>query len=142
MLDQLAKPAPGKSCGPCTMCCKSLEIDHFNKPMGKLCVNCTGEGCAIYMERPKVCREFLCEWICERSLPPNLRPDRVGTILIDDQDADEYQAVCDPSKPMAWRNPLMFRHLVSVAKQGRLVIAKSGLKAWRIYEDGHASEYS
>jgi hypothetical protein len=143
ILDQLAKPALGKSCGSCTMCCRSLEIEELKKPMGKLCANCTeGGGCGIYAERPKVCREFLCEWICERTLAPNLRPDRVGTILIDDQDADEYQAICDPSKPMAWRNPVMFKHLLAVAKQGRTVIAKSGLRAWRIYEDGHTSEWS
>ena len=143
MLDQLAKPAPGKSCGSCTMCCKALEIEYFSKPMGTLCSNCTENGgCSVYQTRPKVCREFLCEWMCERSLPPHLRPDKVGTILIEDPDSDEYHAVCDPSRPMAWRQPVMFRHLVSVAKTGQTVIAKSGMRAWRIYEDGHTAEWS
>ena len=32
-LDDLA-PAPGKSCGSCTMCCTALEIPEFNKPAG------------------------------------------------------------------------------------------------------------
>ena len=36
---------PGKSCGACHMCCKALEIDHFNKPMGVLCVNWKDGGC-------------------------------------------------------------------------------------------------
>ena len=143
MFDQLAKPALGKSCGSCTMCCKALEIEHFDKPMGKLCTNCVASGgCGIYLERPKVCREFLCEWMCDRALPPHLRPDRAGTILIEDSDTEEYHAVCDPSKPMAWRQPVMFKHLVAVAKSGRTVLAKSGLRAWRIYEDGHTSEYA
>ena len=56
--------APGKSCGACTMCCSALEIAHFNKPAGPLCVNCrVGGGCAIYAERPQVCRDFECEWL-------------------------------------------------------------------------------
>ncbi len=39
--------APGKSCGSCTMCCSALEIAHFNKPAGPLCLNCRiGGGCA------------------------------------------------------------------------------------------------
>ncbi len=134
---------PGKDCGSCTMCCKSLEIEYFNKPMGEWCVNCihTG-GCKIYQDRPQVCRDFVCEWQRERSLPSTLRPDRVGTILIEDPDSDEYHAVCDPSKPLAWRHPLMFKHLVAMAKSGRMVVAKAGMKAWRIYDNGHWSEWA
>lgn len=125
------------------MCCRVLEIEFFNKPMGRLCTFCVeGGGCGTYETRPRVCREFLCEWMCERALSTQLRPDRVGTVLIDDPDADEYQAVCDPSRPMAWRHPLMFKHLVSIAKGGRTVIAKAGMRAWRIYENGHAVEWA
>ena len=47
---------PGKSCGPCTMCCKVLVIDHFKKDAGVLCENCTLKGgCKIYDTRPDVC---------------------------------------------------------------------------------------
>ena len=61
--------APGKSCGACTMCCSALEIAHFKKPAGPLCVNCrVGGGCAIYAERPQVCRDFECEWLTRRDL--------------------------------------------------------------------------
>ena len=134
---------PGKSCGSCTMCCKSLEIEHFKKPMGKWCDNCihTG-GCKIYLERPEVCRDFECDWMTDRSLPATMRPDRIGTILMDDADSDDYQAVCDPSRPMAWRQPLIFKHLVAMAKTGRTVVAKAGYRAWRIYPDGHTAEWS
>ncbi|MFO1134718.1 MAG: hypothetical protein U1E30_06015 [Rhodoblastus sp.] len=134
---------PGKSCGSCTMCCTALEIDFFNKPMGVVCKHCIkGGGCDAYATRPQVCRDFECDWMMERDLPPTLRPDKVGTILMEDPDNEDYQAVCEPTKPMAWRHPLVFKHLVAQAKAGRTVIAKSGLKAWRIYPDGHFSEWS
>lgn len=119
------------------MCCQVLEIEHFEKPPGILCTHCikTG-GCSIYAARPQVCRDYECSWMMERGLPSTLRPDKVGTILMEDPDSDEYRAVCDPSKPLAWRHPLVFKHLVSMAKDGRTVVAKAGLKAWRIYDTG------
>jgi hypothetical protein len=128
---------PGKSCGPCTMCCKVLVIDHFKKDAGVLCEHCTLKGgCKVYETRPDVCRDYECDWMMERSLGPQLRPDKVGTILMEDADSDEYQAVVDPSTPMAWRNPLVFKVLLSKAKEGRVVVAKAGAKTWRIFDDG------
>ncbi|MGA8447533.1 MAG: hypothetical protein WB766_20460 [Roseiarcus sp.] len=129
--------APGKSCGACTMCCSALEIAHFKKPAGPLCANCRlGGGCTIYAERPAVCRDFECEWLTSRELPRQLRPDLVGTILMEDGDSDEYRAVCAPERPMAWRHPRVFAHLVAVAKSGRIVVAKAGLTSWRIFGSG------
>jgi hypothetical protein len=130
-------PAPGKSCGSCTMCCKVLEIDHFKKPAGKLCQFCTlGSGCTVYESRPEVCRDYECLWLTERDLGAMLKPDRIGTILMEDPDTDDYLAVCDPTKPLAWRNPLVFKHLVAMAKDGHTVIAKAGMNSWRVFESG------
>jgi uncharacterized protein len=128
---------PGKSCGSCTLCCSALEIVELKKPAGPKCGNCLASGgCAIYAERPGVCREFECLWLTERNLPPNMRPDRIGTLLMEDDDSGEYRAVCEPSRPLAWRAPRVFAHLVSVAKTGRIVVAKAGLNAWRIFPSG------
>lgn len=125
------------------MCCQSLEIEELKKPMGKLCVHCVKEsGCSIYQSRPNVCREFLCEWLMDRQMSPIYRPDRIGVIFMEDPDNEDYQAVCDPSRPNAWRNPLVMKHLIAMAKAGHTVVAKSGMRAWRIYPDGHASEWS
>ena len=134
---------PGKACGSCYFCCKVLEIEEFKKPAGKLCEHCalTG-GCGVYDTRPDVCRDYYCRWKDERSFTSQLRPDKVGTLLMDDPDSDEYHAVCDPEKPFSWRNPLVFKHLVAEAKAGRLVVAKAGLRAWRIFEDGHWQEWA
>jgi uncharacterized protein len=129
---------PGKACGTCSMCCKILEIEELKKPAGPYCPNCkVGEGCGIYHSRPDVCRDYECLWKTDRTLSPQLRPDRSGTILMEDADSEQYQAVCDPDKPLAWRNnPLIFKHLVAVAKSGRTVVAKAGEKAWRIRASG------
>jgi Fe-S-cluster containining protein len=131
--------APGKSCGECTMCCSALEIDEFQKPAGPACVHCvSGGGCAIYAARPRLCRDFECEWLTSRTLPQHFRPDRIGTILMEAHDADEYRAVCAPTRALAWRNPRVFAHLVAVAKTGRVVVAKAGLSSWRIFASGDA----
>ena len=133
----------GKSCGPCTMCCKVLEIEHFDKRAGTLCKHCSiGAGCKIYKKRPDVCQDYECSWMMERDLPSTLRPDKVGTILMEDADSDEYQAVCDPAKPMAWRHPLVFKQLLMKAKEGRVVVAKAGLTAWRIYDNGEVAPWA
>jgi len=135
--------ALGKNCGTCVMCCKVLDIDEFKKPAGVLCQNCaSGGGCSIYATRPQVCRDYECLWLTERSYPMTLKPDRVGTILMDDPDSDEYHAVCDPAKPQAWRTPLVFHHLIAKAKEGRIVVAKAGLLAWRIYESGEIAPWT
>ena len=100
----------------------------FQEAPGPKCVNClSGGGCAIYTGRPEVCRDFECEWLTRRDLSRQLRPDLVGTILMEDADSDEYRAVCAPEKPMAWRHPMVFAHLVAMAKSGRIVVAKAGL---------------
>ena len=130
--------APGKSCGACTMCCSALEIAHFNKPAGPAVRQLPPRRRLhdLRRARPQVCRDFECEWLTRRDLPRQLRPDLVGTILMEDGDSDEYRAVCAPERPMAWRHPRVFAHLVAVAKSGRIVVAKAGLTSWRIFGSG------
>jgi uncharacterized protein len=129
--------APGKSCGSCTLCCAVLEIVELSKPAGPVCENCrAGAGCAIYADRPQVCRDFECEWLMSRELPRQFRPDLIGTILMEDPDSEEYRAVCAPAKALAWRNPKVFAHLVRMAKSGRIVVAKAGLLSWRVFASG------
>jgi hypothetical protein len=119
------------------MCCSALEIAELKKPAGKLCGDCRlGRGCAIYSERPQVCRDYECEWLTRRDLARQLRPDLIGAIFMEDADSDEYWAVCAPEKPMAWRSPRVFAHLVAIAKTGRTVVAKAGLMSWRIFASG------
>jgi hypothetical protein len=128
---------PGKACGPCSFCCKVLEISELDKKAGTWCEHCgdTG-GCGIYAARPGICRDYECLWKGDRGMSARLRPDRVGALLMVDPDTQQYRAVCDPTRPFAWRNPLVFKHLVAMAKAGRTVVAKAGVKAWRIHASG------
>ena len=120
------------------MCCSALEIDAFQEA-GRPALRQLPRRRRLRAStptRPEVCRDFECEWLTRRDLPRHLRPDLVGTILMEDADSDEYRAVCAPEKPMAWRNPRVFAHLVAVAKSGRTVVAKAGLASWRIFALG------
>jgi len=135
---------PGKACGECSFCCKVLEITELTKSAGKLCEHCLNlgsGGCGIYASRPQVCHDYECLWKGDRHMSPRLRPDRTGTILMEDPDSDEYRAVCDPEKPFAWLTPIVFKHLVAMAKSGRIVVAKAGLKSWRIRANGQWGPY-
>lgn len=53
----------------------------FAKPAGAPCPHLCAAGCAIYSERPPVCRRFRCAWLQETSLSELLRPDRCGVLL-------------------------------------------------------------
>jgi hypothetical protein len=50
------------------------EIESLSKPADVWCDNCTGTGCAIYADRPKLCRDFLCRWMTDETLPDTWRP--------------------------------------------------------------------
>jgi hypothetical protein len=91
---------------------------------------------AVYAARPQVCRDYECLWKGDRDMSPRLRSNRTGTILMEDPDSSEYRAVCDREKPFAWLTPLVFKHLVAMAKSGRIVVAKAELKSWRIRANG------
>ena len=129
---------PGKACGPCSFCCKVLEIDEFKKPAGKLCAHCalTG-GCGVYETRPQVCRDYHCRWKEERELvaAAAARPRRHA--------ADGRSRTATNITPSATRKsrfPGAIRSYSSIssreAKAGRIVVAKAGLRAWRIFADG------
>ena len=81
---------PGKACGECSFCCKVLEITEFKKPAGVWCEHCRKSGgCGVYETRPDVCRDYECLWKGDRGLGAQLRPDRVGVILMEDPDSDD-----------------------------------------------------
>jgi hypothetical protein len=73
----------GRECGSCVICCKTLEIDEpgLRKPAGTLCPHCPGTGCAIYADRPGLCRTWYCMWRRLSALPDDLRPDRCGVVF-------------------------------------------------------------
>lgn len=71
-----------RSCGECTVCCKTHGVRELNKPSGKWCEHCKiGEGCSIYAERPKECGEFKCAWLLGiKGGSLHQRPDRTKVV--------------------------------------------------------------
>jgi Fe-S-cluster containining protein len=54
-------------CDRCGVCCVVFDISTLNKPAGVPCSHLLENGlCAIYEERPAVCRAFKADEICER----------------------------------------------------------------------------
>jgi hypothetical protein len=76
-----------RGCGECRACCVVLGFEArpdespFTKPAGVACPHVCPTGCAIYDERPPVCRRFQCAWLQTPTLPASLRPDRCGVLF-------------------------------------------------------------
>src|SRR5215210_6075365 len=78
----MTMPAPDKSCGSCTLCCKLLAIGELDKPRDRWCDHCVpGQGCQIYESRPRECAHFECGWKVDERLGPEWRPDRCKFLL-------------------------------------------------------------
>jgi hypothetical protein len=82
----ILSPAP-RSCGGCRACCVEPSFVEggsstwFSKPRGVPCPYLADTGCAIYEDRPDLCRRFECEWLVNAALGEELRPDRCGVIF-------------------------------------------------------------
>jgi len=110
-----AVPAPEKSCGACTMCCKLFEVNWVDrpKPAGKWCHHCApGRGCAIWQSRPEGCRDYFCVWRIDPELAPEWRPDVAKFILTQMGPAFPLTVVVDPAQPNAWRREPYYSRLM------------------------------
>jgi len=93
----------GRACGSCTLCCKVIAVADFDKPPGVWCSHCIrGKGCGIYQTRPTDCRTFFCEWMLEKSLGPEWKPERAKFALVVGE-GTHLTAFVDPGFPSAWR---------------------------------------
>lgn len=79
---------PGRDCGECMVCCiePAIEGHGLDKPARVACAHCSSGGCAIYVDRPPVCREYHCLWRRLPFLDDAWRPDRSGVMI--DSSAD------------------------------------------------------
>jgi hypothetical protein len=110
-------PVPGRACGSCTLCCKTVAVAELAKPAGTCCLHALrGKGCAIYGSRPAGCRDFYCEWMLTRALGPEWRPDRARFALM--VTPTGHLAACvDPAFPSAWRRPPYYQILRRWARE-------------------------
>jgi hypothetical protein len=60
-------------CGRCGTCCVAPDISALKKPLGVRCVHLTdSRECAIYAERPAVCRDYRPDALCRLVAAPTL----------------------------------------------------------------------
>jgi hypothetical protein len=115
-----ASVVPGRSCGDCSLCCKLIRVDAFDKPPGAWCSHCApGRGrCKIYSERPTECIDFYCAWMVSPSLDDHWRPDKCKIVLQVESDGRLIAAHVDPSDPGAWRREPYFQTLKQFSTKG------------------------
>nr|WP_157460011.1 YkgJ family cysteine cluster protein [Deinococcus arboris] len=62
------------ACTACGACCAAPDIHALGKPLGVPCVHLgtdSGQGClcAVYADRPAVCRSYQPDWVCGEVAP-------------------------------------------------------------------------
>lgn len=63
----------GSGCQQCGTCCVGPDISSIGKPIGVACRHLDSEmRCAIYPERPDVCRRYMADEICRMVAAPSL----------------------------------------------------------------------
>ena len=99
-----SQPAPGRSCGTCTLCCKVFDVPALEKPAGQWCGHCKpGRGCGIHETRPGHCRSFHCLWMMQTWLGPEWKPERSKMVLTLDPATRNLLVQVDPGAAPAWR---------------------------------------
>jgi hypothetical protein len=129
---------PGKSCGSCTKCCTVMGIAEIKKPAWEECPHvAAGVGCKIYSERPRSCRDFICGWLLDPYMGPDLKPENCHVVFY--QRGDQHiVATCDAAYPDAWRAPNVVDFLHRLAKANaprRKVILMEKSRIWFVTEN-------
>jgi hypothetical protein len=103
--DYVAKVVPGRSCGDCSLCCKVMQVDEFDKPPGVWCRHCAPGhgGCTIHEARPPVCRNYFCGWLLSSNLGPEWQPSICKMMMNFEKDRRRISVHVDPGHPAAWQ---------------------------------------
>ena len=113
-----ARVVPGRACGTCTLCCKVIAVDDFDKKPGVWCPHCIrGKGCGIYEARPTDCRTFFCHWMTEKSLGPEWKPEKSKLVAVPG-DGGHMTVFVDPGTPGAWRQAPYFETIKHWSLEG------------------------
>ena len=130
---------PGKSCGSCTLCCKVMGIPEIKKRAWEQCSHVgDGVGCKIYSERPMSCRQFICGWLLDPNMGPDLKPE-VCHVVTYQRVGQHIVATCDADYPGAWRAPNVLEFLQRLARVNapkyKVILMEKG-QTWYVNEQG------
>jgi hypothetical protein len=129
--------APGKSCGSCTLCCKLFAIPELKKRAWDTCLHVApGRGCKIYADRPVACRKFVCGWLLDPNMGPELKPENCHIVFYP-RDEKNIAAMCDDDYPGAWRKPIVtefLHHLARISGPDRKVVVMEKSEIWLVTE--------
>ena len=133
----MPEPA-GRSCGACILCCWLPDIDALDKPANVPCAHCSpAGGCAIYPARPRLCRDFFCEWMTDARLGAEWEP-TVAHMMVYRQ-GPQTTILVDPAYPDAWRQEPHASQLREWAKapepEGGYVIVFVGDDVFKVRPD-------
>jgi len=121
-------------CQDCTGCCEVLEVPQVNKaflePCKYLGQTFFGKGCIAYLERPDVCKRYVCLWLESQrrsdvaSLPENMRPDVSKCVLGWPYSQDRETMFVYPfaEDQMAWLKPPVRDYLRDILAKGAKVV--------------------
>jgi hypothetical protein len=130
----LSRVVPGRACGTCTLCCKVIAVNDFGKLPGVWCPHCIrGKGCGIYETRPTDCRTFFCEWMLEKGLGPEWKPERAKFALVMGE-GGHLTAFVDPGFPTAWRSAPYIDAFRKLAAE-RVITIRTGTKVIVVLPD-------
>ena len=117
---------PGRTCGDCSLCCKVMKVDEFDKPPGVWCRHCAPGrgGCTIHESRPSVCRNYYCGWLMSASLGPEWQPSVCKMLINFETDQLRVSVHVDPGHPTAWRREPYYSQFKQWSRQfeGKKVI--------------------
>jgi hypothetical protein len=129
--------ASGKACGSCTSCCTVLGIPELKKRAWDRCPHVAmGTGCTIYSERPNSCRKFICGWLLDPNMGPDLKPENCHVVFFQ-LNEQHIVASCDAEYPDAWRKPNVVEFLHQLARSlgaNRKVILQEKGQTWFVTE--------
>jgi len=125
-----------RTCGTCTLCCKVLGVDEASTPRSAWCRHCDKKsGCKIYDQRPSACREFICLWLVDTSVPDDLRPDKCKVVFYANEH-DYFVADCDPGYPHAWLDPRVQMMIDNIVDEFGEIYVKAGANEKHLRNDG------
>ena len=61
------------TCTMCGACCVAPDISTLGKGLGVRCEHLLADNrCGVYEDRPKICRDYAADWLCEQIAAPTL----------------------------------------------------------------------